>query len=75
MPDFGRVFIFLGLLFLLLGGMFVLLPRLGVNIGRLPGDFRFDVGQTTCLVPLVTSILLSILLTFGLNLLIRFFNR
>lgn len=75
MNDFGRTLIGLGLLLLIVGGLFLLLPRLGLNLGKLPGDFRFDIGQTTCLIPIATSILLSILLTLGLNLLGRFFNR
>lgn len=75
MNDFGRILIGLGLLLLIVGGLFLFLPRLGLNLGRLPGDFRFDFGQTTCLIPVATSILLSILLTLGLNLMGRFFNR
>ena len=75
MLDFGRVLIALGLVLLILGGLFVLLPRIGLNLGKLPGDFSFDLGQTTCLIPLASSILLSILLTVGFNLLVRFFNR
>jgi DUF2905 family protein len=75
MPDFGRILIVVGLVLLLMGAAFVFLPRLGINIGSLPGDFSFGFGQTTCLIPLATSIILSILLTFGLNLLGRFFNH
>ncbi len=75
MSDLGRILISLGLLLLVLGGLLVLFPRLGLNLGKLPGDFRFELGQTTCLIPLATSILLSVLLTLGLNLLGRFFNR
>lgn len=75
MADFGRILVALGAALLIVGGLFLLLPRLGVNLGRLPGDFRFQFGQGSCLIPLATSILLSIILTVGLNLLIRFFNR
>lgn len=75
MPDLGRIFVVLGVVFLLVGGLFVLLPRLGINLGRLPGDFHFESGQFTCLVPLATSIILSLILTVGLNLLARFFDR
>lgn len=75
MNDFGRILVGLGLLLLIVGGLFILLPRLGLNIGRLPGDFRFQFGQTTCLIPLASSILLSILLTLALNILGRFLNR
>lgn len=65
----------IGLGLLVIGGLFLLLPRLGISLGRLPGDLRFEVGQFTCLVPIATGILLSVILTIGLNLLIRFFNR
>lgn len=74
MPDFGRTLIALGIVLLLVGGLFVLLPRVGINLGRLPGDLRFDTGQTTCLIPIATSILLSLLLTIVLNLIGRFFR-
>ncbi len=74
MPDFGRILIALGIVLLLVGGLFVLLPRVGINLGRLPGDLRFDTGQTTCLIPIATSILLSLLLTIVLNLIGRFFR-
>jgi hypothetical protein len=75
MPDLGRILVILGVVFLVVGGLFLLLPRLGINLGRLPGDFQFESGQFTCLVPLATSIILSLILTVGLNLLARFFDR
>lgn len=72
MPDLGRILIAAGLTLLVVGGLFVLLPRLGIQLGRLPGDFQFGSGQVTCLVPIATSILLSILFTVILNLIGRF---
>lgn len=74
MPDLGRFLIALGTILLIVGGLFLLLPRIGINLGRLPGDLRFDSGQTTCLIPIATSILLSLVLTILLNLLGRFFR-
>jgi hypothetical protein len=74
MPDIGRILIALGIVLLLAGGLFVLLPRLGINLGRLPGDLQFGSGQVTCLVPIATSIVLSLLLTIILNLIGRFFR-
>jgi hypothetical protein len=75
MSDLGRLLVVAGVVLLIVGGLITLLPRLGIQLGRLPGDFRFDLGQMTCLVPIATSIILSLLLTIGLNLLARFFNR
>jgi hypothetical protein len=75
MNDFGRLLIGLGLLLLIVGGLFLLLPRVGLNLGHLPGDFRFQFGKITYQIPLTSGILLSILLTLVLNLLARFINR
>lgn len=74
MPDLGRLLIIAGIFLLVVGGLFVLLPRIGISLGRLPGDLRFDTGQTTCLVPIATSILISLILTIVLNLIARFFR-
>jgi hypothetical protein len=74
MPDLGRLLIAVGIILLVVGGLFVFLPRFGINIGRLPGDLQFGNDQITCLVPIATSILLSIILTVVLNLLVRFFR-
>ena len=46
------------------------LPLLG-KLGRLPGDIHFNVSNFSFYVPLGTSILLSILLTFVFRLLSR----
>lgn len=67
--------ILFGVVLVVVGGLFLLLPRLGIQLGKLPGDLRFEIGQFTCLVPIATSIILSILLTIGLNLLARLLNR
>jgi hypothetical protein len=72
MNDIGRILVLVGGVLLVAGGLIILLPRLGLPLGRLPGDLRFETGQFTCLIPLATSIILSIVLTVGLNLLVRF---
>ena len=53
------------------GGLFWVVSRLGLPLGRLPGDFRFQAGGITCFLPLASSILLSLLLTLVLNLIAR----
>jgi hypothetical protein len=40
-------------------------------LGRLPGDFLFRKGSATIYIPLVTSLLLSLVLTFLLNIIFR----
>lgn len=64
-----KLLIVLGLLILVVGLLWPWLGRIG--LGRLPGDFVFNVGGAKVYVPIVTCIVLSIVLT----LVLRFFGR
>lgn len=64
-----------GLVILLFGGFLYLTGRLNVPLGQLPGDLRIERGNLRCLIPLATSILLSVVLTVLLNLFVRIFRR
>jgi hypothetical protein len=59
---------------LLLGIAFLLLGRTGI-FGRLPGDFIYSNGNFTCVVPIASMLLVSLLLTIILNVVLRLFNR
>ena len=61
----------LGILLLVVGGLLVLADRLGLSLGRLPGDFVYHRDGLTCVFPLATSLLISLLLTLVLNVLAR----
>jgi len=63
MPDLGRTLIFLGLLLVFAGAVILGLNRVGLPIGRLPGDFTWRGRGWSISFPLATSILLSVLLT------------
>ena len=63
----GRFLIVLGLLIAAVG----LLVSLGLPIGRLPGDITIRRGNFTLYVPIMTSILASIVLTLILMLFTR----
>jgi hypothetical protein len=71
----ARWLVIFGLVLAAVGGLIWLLGRTGLPIGRLPGDFRIQAGSITCLVPLATSILISLVLTVALNLIARFLSR
>jgi hypothetical protein len=77
MNDIG----FLGKLILLAGGVLVVLGALvwllsGTGlIGRLPGDIRIERPGLTCIFPLTSMILLSILLTIVLNVILRMMKK
>jgi uncharacterized protein HemY len=55
----GKTLVFVGLL---IAGVGVLV-MLGAPIGRLPGDIYYRRGNTTVYVPLMTSILVSVILS------------
>ena len=75
MLPFARGLIILGAVLILVGVFIYIFNRFESPFGRLPGDFHVEIGNTTCMIPLVSSIVLSILLTIGLNLLLRFLRR
>lgn len=76
----GKLILIIGLGLALLGGLILLGARLlqGREIpflGHLPGDIRIHGGRVSCIFPLATSILLSLLLTLAINILIRIWKR
>lgn len=66
----GKWLMFIGAALLLLGGGLWLLSKLSF-LGHLPGDIRIERPGFTCLIPLASSILLSIVLTVLLNIVIQ----
>jgi hypothetical protein len=70
----GKWLMIVGGALLLLGGLVWLLSKLPF-LGRLPGDIRIEKPGFTCLIPLASSIIISILLTILLNVIVRLLNR
>jgi hypothetical protein len=56
-----RVLIVLGLVFVIAGLLWPWLHRL--RLGRLPGDFVFQVGGVTIYLPLATMLVISLVLS------------
>lgn len=71
MIQLARILVVLGIVLLLAGGVVYIAARLGLNLGRLPGNIHFTIGNTTCVIALGLSILLSIILTIVLNIFAR----
>ena len=63
----GKLLLIVGLIIAGAG----LLMMAGLPLGRLPGDFTFKRGNTTVHIPVMTSILASVILTLLLSLLRR----
>lgn len=75
MLSIARSLIILGVTLIIVGGLIYLIARTGVPLGRLPGDIRLQGENLTCVIPIATSILLSIVLTILLNLAIRLLRK
>jgi hypothetical protein len=71
----ARILMIAGGILLVVGGLIYIFSRLGFNLFQLPGDIRLQSGNVTCLIPLASSILLSILLTLILNVIVRSINK
>jgi len=67
----GRVLIAIGIVLVVLGLLLTFGERLPVRPGQLPGDIVLRGKNTTYYFPLVTSLLLSVLLSFVMWLLGR----
>ena len=61
----------------ILGGILMVFARVPVlkHLGHLPGDIRYESGGVSCFFPIVSMIIISVLLSVGLNLLLRLLNR
>lgn len=70
----GKLLMVVGGVLVLLGGLVWLLAKVPF-LGRLPGDIRIERPGFTCLIPLASSIILSLLLTILLNIIVRLLNR
>ncbi|MBX9572703.1 MAG: DUF2905 domain-containing protein [Candidatus Obscuribacterales bacterium] len=66
----GPMLIFLGVSIMITGIVFSFAPN-----WRVPGDMSFSFGNVEFYFPLATSLILSIILTIGLNLLLGFARR
>ncbi len=71
MQDLGEMLLGFGLLLALIGGAILLAARVGLPLGRLPGDFSYRGKNVSFYFPLGTSILISVVLSAILYLLSR----
>ena len=69
----GRFLVVAGLVLAAIGALLLIAPRIpGLDrLGRMPGDVIIERGPVTIFVPIVSSIVISVLLTIVLNLIFR----
>jgi Protein of unknown function (DUF2905) len=59
----GRLFINAGILLVIVGLLIVLGDRIGIHLGRLPGDIRIEGRRGGFYFPIVTCLLVSAVLS------------
>lgn len=68
----GRMLLGVGLLMVVIGAGLILAGRIGIPLGRLPGDVAYRGKHVSVFLPIGTSLLLSVLLSLIFYLLSRF---
>lgn len=74
MAELGKWILGLGLLLVVVGLALIAAGRMGIPIGKLPGDFSYRGKHVAVYFPLATSILVSLMLS-GIFYLISRFRR
>jgi len=72
MHELGRALLGIGILLVLIGGFLLIAGRIGLPLGRLPGDIAYRGKNASVFFPLGTSILISIVLSVIFYLLSHF---
>ena len=71
MGQVGRLLLVFGAVLLVVGGALLVAEKLGLGLGRLPGDIVVERKGFRLYAPIATSILVSLVLAALLNLLLR----
>jgi len=71
----ARIVAVFALVLLAVAGLLFLAAKFNISLGKLPGDFVFKRGNFTCAVPLVSSLLISIVITVFLNILFALLKK
>lgn len=59
----GRLILYAGIVLIVTGLAVILAERLGIRIGRLPGDIRVEGRRGAFYFPIMTCILISVILS------------
>lgn len=72
---FAKWIFYIGIGFIVIAALIFLISKLGLPIGKLPGDIRIKGEKYAVYFPIVSSIIISILLTILLNLFFYLFRK
>ena len=75
LQNIGKWLIVIGLGLAVVGGALWVMGRVGVPLGRLPGDIRIERDGFRFYFPITSSILVSVALTILINLILRLIKK
>jgi len=75
MMPLARIVAVFALVLLVVAGLLFLAAKFNISLGKLPGDFVLKRSNFTCAVPLVSSLLISIVITVFLNVLFALLKK
>lgn len=75
MENIARYLMLGGIALFLIGGGVYLAAKLGIPLGRLPGDIRIEGENGGFYFPVASSILVSVILTLILNIISRLLRK
>jgi hypothetical protein len=75
METIARYLMLGGIALFLIGGGVYLAAKLGIPLGRLPGDIRIEGENGTFYFPLASSVLVSVVLTILFNVVVRLLKK
>jgi hypothetical protein len=75
LQNIGKWLIVIGLGVAVVGGLLWVMGRVGVPLGRLPGDIRIEREGFRFYFPITSSILVSVALTILINLILRLIKK
>ena len=75
METIARYIMIGGVSLFLIGGGVYLAAKIGLPLGRLPGDIRIEGENGSFYFPITTSILVSVVLTIALNAIVRWLRK
>ena len=75
MENIARTLMLGGIALFLIGGGIYLAAKLGIPLGRLPGDIRIEGENGSFYFPITSSILVSVVLTIVVNVVLRIIKK
>ena len=75
MENLARYIMIGGIILFLIGGGVYLAAKIGLPLGRLPGDIRIEGENGSFYFPITTSVLVSVILTIIFNVIVRWLRK